>query len=757
MGMGGGGPHSRRRNGTSADRAERPKVRADRSERGQERGERDKSRTRHTRSQASSNSAGSSESGESSKGSSSRTTNSVEMVDGFALFVLAIQDNLRAKLKKAKSGGHVSDQSLFSELRRLWEEMGEEQQLEWQSQANNMPSSLSGSHDGSSLNEDEDSSSQDSSVPSAADRSGSASSFPFRKSTKPTAPAGSTLSIARAAAERLEPEAAATQVGANLNKNESAEVTPASAAMPNFLKQQEPGWQHFPSTAVQSPAVRSSIADSSQQQQQQQNSFASGVSLAQAAREAALSSMSMEERMNIADAAGRANVPLSLLGSIHGLGGVGAAGLDHVLQLQRQQQHVADMHSLYGLRAPTAAQYVMMSSSLQGLQNAGLQTAGSLLPVHLQTLHEAHSCHLPSMILPSTTLTSQNSRPQQPSSLHASTLQQIVGARDPCVLGSNQVAGGQLPSAHAHGLMYMPIGVSDGHGSHLSTLQDAAHTLSVQHAAQQRAAPALGSTGGSQSSTQAWLHAGGMHYSAFAMQSQQHMAAHLQQQHLGAAGKRSLFETPERSGVRPTPEPPQVRTMTFVCDLFSPHEGQISLPVLADSCNIVTSGFGIVGLSCQLSSAEGTRVVKRGQVKDARRHFAHQAQLRLSLARSPNLSVKVFSTGRLQIAGCHDETSCMEAVKIVAQALNEIFRKDPLIMKRQVKSGEHVGAAVEGEIDLGKLPSPKIVMINCSFDSVRARVAACSTPLAAPCLPPSDSGAFAPCRQISSLCADARP
>ena len=77
-------------------------------------------------------------------------------------------------------------------------------------------------------------------------------------------------------------------------------------------------------------------------------------------------------------------------------------------------------------------------------------------------------------------------------------------------------------------------------------------------------------------------------------------------------------------------------------DLFSPHEGQISLPVLADSCNIVTSGFGIVGLSCQLSSAEGTRVVKRGQVKDARRHFAHQAQLRLSLARSPNLSVKVF-------------------------------------------------------------------------------------------------------------------
>jgi hypothetical protein len=68
---------------------------------------------------------------------------------------------------------------------------------------------------------------------------------------------------------------------------------------------------------------------------------------------------------------------------------------------------------------------------------------------------------------------------------------------------------------------------------------------------------------------------------------------------------------------------PQVRTMTFVCDLFSPHEGQISLQILADTCNIVTSGYGIVGLSCQLSSADGMRVVKRGQVKDARRHFAY--------------------------------------------------------------------------------------------------------------------------------------
>ena len=98
----------------------------------------------------------------------------------------------------------------------------------------------------------------------------------------------------------------------------------------------------------------------------------------------------------------------------------------------------------------------------------------------------------------------------------------------------------------------------------------------------------------------------------------------------------------------------------------------------------------------------------------------HQAQLRLSLASSPNLSVKVFSTGRLQIAGCHDETSCMEAVRIVAHALNDIFERSPSIMKRQVKAGQDpAGVKLDGKIDINKLPLPKIVMINCSFDSVR--------------------------------------
>ncbi|KAJ1491035.1 hypothetical protein T484DRAFT_1934126 [Baffinella frigidus] len=171
-------------------------------------------------------------------------------------------------------------------------------------------------------------------------------------------------------------------------------------------------------------------------------------------------------------------------------------------------------------------------------------------------------------------------------------------------------------------------------------------------------------------------------------------------------------------GPKPVPEGPQVRTMTFVCDLFSPHEGSISLAHLADNCRLCEDGHGIVGLSCQLSTPDATRIVKRGQVKEARRHFAHQAQLRLSLPSSPNLSVKVFSTGRLQIAGCHDEASCIEAVKIVAEALNEIQADFPEIVKRQVKSvNGGAGQRLEGKMDMSELPSPRIVMINCSFDS----------------------------------------
>eukprot|EP00293_Proteomonas_sulcata_P009094 CAMPEP_0184306380 /NCGR_PEP_ID=MMETSP1049-20130417/15390_1 /TAXON_ID=77928 /ORGANISM="Proteomonas sulcata, Strain CCMP704" /LENGTH=284 /DNA_ID=CAMNT_0026618623 /DNA_START=93 /DNA_END=947 /DNA_ORIENTATION=+ len=163
--------------------------------------------------------------------------------------------------------------------------------------------------------------------------------------------------------------------------------------------------------------------------------------------------------------------------------------------------------------------------------------------------------------------------------------------------------------------------------------------------------------------------------------------------------------------------------MTFVCDVFHPYEAQIDLEILSEKVEIIESGNGIVGLSCQLPTGSGSRVVRRGQVKDARRHFAHQAQLRLCLSSSPNISLKVFSTGRLQIAGCRDEKSCIQAVNEVVKALNKIQKKYPNIMKIQPKMGPlKESKPLEQPIDATKLPPPQIVMINCSFDSGMAAV-----------------------------------
>ena len=117
--MNDGGSNSRNRRSPSSAEADCSEMSAERAP--------DRAENGRLRSNASTKSTGSSESGESSKGSSSHTTISVAMVDGFAFFALAIQDNLRAKMKKLKRGRDVSDQLLFSELRKLWEEMGEEQ------------------------------------------------------------------------------------------------------------------------------------------------------------------------------------------------------------------------------------------------------------------------------------------------------------------------------------------------------------------------------------------------------------------------------------------------------------------------------------------------------------------------------------------------------------------------------------------------------------------------------------------------------
>ena len=677
---------------------------------------------------ASSARADSSESGESSKGSSSHTGSSRTtdtMVDGFALFALAIQENLRAKLKK-KERAEISDQALFGELRKLWREMGEEQKLEWQSQANSMPSSLSGSHDSSSLNGDEDDSSQDSSGASAGERSKSTVPFAFRKSESRLA-ARSEADTQRGQEGAGKRPAEDSAVGGNgtipsvVAMLEKIGHPAAAAGAVAELQQPELG-RHLPCALQQSAAMRGPMADTPDagtHRNAANPSLTTGIEWAQAARQAALANMSLEERMQLGaeEAAGSAQAGLSF-GFTGGLAASGArtAMLENILQLQRQQEaayamQAADVQRMLGLQGADAAQWLAMHQRLQGAQ--GLQNFNVFLALQAQTqlltqmqnnqqasqLRDAASRQLPSIVGPRPGLPCSNlflphqGTPPQPFG--------VSGHRDGILTPGALPGLGQTPPQNL--TMLMPRTVADAQRSpSMSTLQDAAQAVGMPRGA----VPSHTCIG----SSSTWG-LGGVDMEA--LQRQQHE----QQQQLQAGAKRS-FDKLEKSGLQPQAEPPQVRTMTFVCDLFSPHDGHISLQILADTCNIVSAGYGIVGLSCQLSSSDGMRVVKRGQVKDARRHFAHQAQLRLSLASSPNLSVKVFSTGRLQIAGCHDESSCMEAVKIVAQALNEILEKNPLIMKRQVKSGlKDAGATVDGQIDLEQLPTPKIVMINCSFDS----------------------------------------
>ena len=98
------------------------------------------------------------------------------------------------------------------------------------------------------------------------------------------------------------------------------------------------------------------------------------------------------------------------------------------------------------------------------------------------------------------------------------------------------------------------------------------------------------------------------------------------------------------------------------------------------------------------------------QVKDAKRHFAHQAQLRLSLPGSPNISVKVFSTGRLQIAGCREEHVGQLAVRTVAEGVNEIMAKGQSVISRQHVCGPVSGTNIEGPLDLDRLPSPEVTL-----------------------------------------------
>jgi hypothetical protein len=153
--------------------------------------------------------------------------------------------------------------------------------------------------------------------------------------------------------------------------------------------------------------------------------------------------------------------------------------------------------------------------------------------------------------------------------------------------------------------------------------------------------------------------------------------------------------------------------MTFVCDLSIPGDLVVNLYRFAETVALVgPSEFGVVGVSGQVPNpADGGRltVISRGVVKDARRHFAHQVQLRLRLSQCPNASVKVFSTGRCQVAGCRSEDRCVETVQFVANVLNDVKEVHPEVFVRR-----EVGGAL---LDPAAIVSAETVMINSSFDA----------------------------------------
>lgn len=205
------------------------------------------------------------------------------------------------------------------------------------------------------------------------------------------------------------------------------------------------------------------------------------------------------------------------------------------------------------------------------------------------------------------------------------------------------------------------------------------------------------------------------------------LAAALEHESTATSLHFALFPRKTRDGgLQPSCREPVVSMMAFVVDLFSPHDGSIDLRTLSgcflESDFVETEGDeGIVGLSYQYKDDTGNMVgISRGKVKDAKRQFAHQVQLRLCMQCNPNISVKVFKTGRLQIAGCKDEGTCNKIVRHVINCLNNIYHHVPngqTVFERHVcePSGQHV--AVNGPIVFSEVLAPETVNINCTFDA----------------------------------------
>jgi len=610
------------------------------------------------------------------------------MIDGFAFFSLALHDHLKGKMKvaaTAQSTGDseqvVTNEMVMNELRRLWKNMRDTKRQEWQAQALSVPASF----ESSSHNDDDENDSQNSETSSFASKQ-STERRSNASDERRSDPGSSVVAQGRSEDPEAERSHESQSSAASANEGKTAEK--------NIPEGNERGVE--PQRRERKPQEERSVRPAESRQVQ-------------------------AERSRSKRAKRAPKQPIHAHTEPEGAHQTQALPQD--APSVPQTQPLLDGFAQPGRQTSTPQQDSQMLTQLM-LANLQASNRASMQQPPMQSALQSHMMGSPQYF--------NQQSPFQPAQANQNALATLMGkAFLPTMLGGMS-GGNSLLGSDAASMNRMTFMSNNMYGHQGASFPPQGGVNSVfgsffpsppMPPAHQQ--PMNSFLGLSPASTPDRFMGGSLPGMLNPRGPSWQSPPPGGREAEGSAATKRKHEMVEPSGITLDPEPPQVRTMTFVCDLLAPYEGQVDLEILSEDCRLVDSAPGIVGLSCQLQTGGGTRVIKRGQVKDARRHFAHQAQLRLSLLSSPNISLKVFSTGRLQIAGCRDEGSCMEAVKLVALAVNEIHKKRPEVMKRQTKTD---GTRVEEPIDPEQLHAPQIVMINCSFDSGMAAVGSALDP-----------------------------
>lgn len=241
-------------------------------------------------------------------------------------------------------------------------------------------------------------------------------------------------------------------IAGRLDRANTAEATQETES-----QKQPETWRHLPS-ASHLAALRGAMPDwpdwpSIHSEGAQHRAFAAcnfgvtasqpatGAEWAEAARQAVLSSMSLEERLQLGDCIGgsaHAALPLGLLGqrSASGLEQALQLGqLEQALQLQRQQQQAAEMQSLYSIHGQSAAAQLLLNQRLQNSHGRQVHGGSPLVPLHAALQDAQSRQQLPSMILP----TSAHSLPHSSLYMQQKLQQQVALLLQKYLLASTKV------------------------------------------------------------------------------------------------------------------------------------------------------------------------------------------------------------------------------------------------------------------------------------------------------------------------------